>query len=313
MERIWPVFTSMTTAVPLTALRGLDRLGQRLLGLVLELGVERELQPGARASRPTWSVTGDWGSATPAGDSMIVSLPSVPASSWLSPYSSPAAPCPAALVNPTTGRGQVAVGHHPLGVGDQRDAGEGVGRDLLPGRLGQLAGQHHVPGRPVQLGGQGRGRDMRACGDSAERRLHRMRDLEVVGDDVVGGDGERERRPVAGVDAAAQRGQRHRDGGLAARRRLVGAGVQDLDVDQAGHQEQHGHDEDQADQPHPAREGPALPTAPLARQREPGDLGRRAVRTLPRPRGRGRGGRAAGDGGLAAVPAGPDGRADRAG
>ena len=41
---------------------------------------------------------------------MIVSLPSVPAKRWLSPYSSPAAPCPAALVNPITGPAKFPLG-----------------------------------------------------------------------------------------------------------------------------------------------------------------------------------------------------------
>ena len=42
MERIWPVFTSMTTAIPTERLRGLDRLGQGLLRFVLELRIERQ-------------------------------------------------------------------------------------------------------------------------------------------------------------------------------------------------------------------------------------------------------------------------------
>ena len=65
------------------------------------------------------------------------------------------------------------------------------------------------------------------------------------------------------------------------RRCLVRTGPQDLDVDQSGDEEQHGDQEHHADEPHPAGEGPALPAPPLARQRDPGGLGRRAVRALP--------------------------------
>ena len=135
MERIWPVLTSITTAVPLTAFEDSIALASACSDSYWSWvsSVSSMPVPGVVA---TWFATGDCGSATPAGDSMIVSLPSVPASSWLSPYSSPAAPCPIALVNPTTGGGQVAVGDDPLGVGDQGDAREGVRRDRLAGRLG---------------------------------------------------------------------------------------------------------------------------------------------------------------------------------
>jgi hypothetical protein len=53
----------------------------------------------------------------------------------------------------------------------------------------------------VQLGGQRRRRDV-DDGRQRQGRLHRMRDLEVVGDDVVGGDGNCQRRSVAVIDAA---------------------------------------------------------------------------------------------------------------
>ena len=83
-----------------------------------------------------------------------------------------------------------------------------------------------------------------------------MGDLEVVGHDVVGGDRKRERRAVAGVDPTTERGQGHRDGGLAPGRRLVRAGVEDLHVDQSRDQEQHRNYEDEADETHPPREVP---------------------------------------------------------
>ena len=129
------------------------------------------------------------------------------------------------------------------------------------------------PGRRSPSAGAARRQGRRRNVDDGRQRqggLHGMRDLEVVGHDVIGGNRDGQRRPVAVVDAATQRGQRHRDGGLAARRRLVRAGMQDLDVDQSGHDEQHGHEEHHAHEPHPAREGAALPPAPLARQRVTG-------------------------------------------
>ena len=91
MERIWPVLTSMTTAVPLVELEDSIALARACSDSYwsCESSVSSSPVPGLEA---TWSVTGDWGRATPAGDSMIVSLPSTPASWRLSPYSSPAAP-----------------------------------------------------------------------------------------------------------------------------------------------------------------------------------------------------------------------------
>ena len=158
----------------------------------------------------------------------------------------------------------------------------------------------------MQLGGQGGGRDVED-GRQGQRRLHRMGDLVVVGDDVVGGHRKRERCPGAVVDGAAQRRQRHGDGGLAPGRSLEGAGVEDLHIDQARHEEQHRDHEDQPDQPHPALEGAALPAPARARDREPRHLGRRAVRALAGTR---RGGRRGG--GRAGRPGGPR-RTGRAG
>ena len=109
MERIWPVFTSMTTAVPLTAFEVSIALARACSDSYWswESRVSSRPVPGLE---DTWFVTGDWGSATPPGDSMIVSLPSTPARRWLSPNSSPAAPFPAALVNPTTGAARFPFG-----------------------------------------------------------------------------------------------------------------------------------------------------------------------------------------------------------
>src|SRR5271169_5010002 len=109
MERIWPVLTSITTAVPLTALEDSIALASACSDSYWSWvsNVSSMPVPGAVA---TWFATGDCGNATPAGDSMIVSLPSVPANRWLSPYSSPAAPRPDALVNPTTGAARLPFG-----------------------------------------------------------------------------------------------------------------------------------------------------------------------------------------------------------
>ena len=91
MERIWPVFTSMTTAVPLTAFEVSIALASACSDSYWSCvsSVSSSPVPGVE---DTWFVTGDCGSATPAGDSMIVSLPSTPARRWLSPNSSPPAP-----------------------------------------------------------------------------------------------------------------------------------------------------------------------------------------------------------------------------
>ena len=102
MERTWPVFTSISTAVPLTAWDDSIALASACSDSYWSWvsSVSSRPVPGDVA---TWFATGDCGNATPPGDSMIVSLPSVPARRGLLPYSRPAAPCPAALVNPTTG------------------------------------------------------------------------------------------------------------------------------------------------------------------------------------------------------------------
>ena len=109
MERIWPVFTSMTTAVPLTesdvSMARASACSDSYCSW--ESSVSSRPVPGVVDS---WFVTGDWGSATPLGDSMIVSLPATPASRRLSPYSSPAAPWPAPFVNPTTGAARFPLG-----------------------------------------------------------------------------------------------------------------------------------------------------------------------------------------------------------
>ena len=126
--------------------------------------------PGAVA---IWFATGDCGNATPPGDSMIVSLPSVPANRWLSPYSSPAAPCPEALVNPTTGAAKIAVRHDALRVGDQRDAGEGVRRDLLRRSTGAAGGRGR---RSPTDGAAAKRASWRGRGGSARARAPSARD-----------------------------------------------------------------------------------------------------------------------------------------
>ncbi len=102
MERIWPVFTSMTTAVPLTELEVSIALANDCSDSYCswESSVSSRPVPGLEA---TCCVTGDWGRVTPPGDSMYVALPGVPARRELSPNSRPPAPLPAAFVNPTTG------------------------------------------------------------------------------------------------------------------------------------------------------------------------------------------------------------------
>ena len=262
MERIWPVLTSMTTAVPLVALEVSIALASACSDSYWswESRVSSRPVPGLEAT--CW-VTGDWGRATPARRLHDRLLAVDAGQLGVVPVLEPGRALAGGVGESDDGRGQIPVRHLPLGVGDERDTREGVRRDRLPGRLRELAGQDDVPRLPVQLGGQ--------CGhrnvdDGRERRgrLHRVRDLEVVGHDVVRGDGERQRRTVAVVDATAQRRHRDRDGGLAARRRLVRAGVQDLHVDQPGHHQQHGQNEDQTHKPDATGEGPVLPTAPPA-------------------------------------------------
>ena len=109
MERISPVLTSMTMAVPLTELDVSIACARACSDSYCTCvsSVSSSPVPGDVA---TWFVTGDCGSATPPGDSMIVSLPAEPASEWLSPYSMPAAPFPAALVNPITGEARLPFG-----------------------------------------------------------------------------------------------------------------------------------------------------------------------------------------------------------
>ena len=74
-------------------------------------------------------------------------------------------------------------------------------------------------------------------------------DLEVVGDDVLGRHRDGEHRPVAVVEVAAQRRVGDASPTARRRRRLVVGGVEDLDVDQAGHQGEHRHGEHEADEP----------------------------------------------------------------
>ena len=68
MERIWPVFTSMTMAVPLTALEVSIALARACSDSYCscESSVSSRPVPGVVAT--CW-VTGDCGSVTPAGDS----------------------------------------------------------------------------------------------------------------------------------------------------------------------------------------------------------------------------------------------------
>ena len=113
MERIWPVLTSITTAVPLTASDDSIALASACSDSYWSW-VSRVSSNPVPGVVDTWFVTGDCGSATPAGDSMIVSFPAVPASWRLSPYSSPAAPWPDALVNPTTGAARFPLGTNRL-------------------------------------------------------------------------------------------------------------------------------------------------------------------------------------------------------
>ena len=118
--------------------------------------------------------------------------------------------------------------------------------------------------------------------------------------------------PRRGRRCRRERRQRHGDGGLAPGRSLVRTGVEDLDVDQARHEEQHGHHEDQPDQPHPALEGAALPATTRARDREPATFaGGRCGRWRGRAEGGTRQRRAGGRGRRAA--GGLDGRDGRAG
>ncbi len=102
IDRICPVLTSITTAVPLTAFEDSMALASACSDSYCSCvsRVNSRPVPGVVA---TSSVTGDCGMATPEGDSTIVSLPLMPANFLLSPYSRPPAPCPAALVNPITG------------------------------------------------------------------------------------------------------------------------------------------------------------------------------------------------------------------
>ena len=275
MERIWPVFTSMTTAVPLTELEVSIALANACSDSYCscESRVSSRPVPGLEAT--CW-VTGDWGSVTPAGDSSIVALPLVPASSLLYSYSSPAAPWPAALVNPTTGAARFPFGTTRLESAISEIPGKASAEIVCPVAWESCRRHDDVPGFSVQLGGQRRRRNV-DDGRQRQRGLHRMGNLEVVGHDVIGADGDRQRRSVAVVDAAAQRGEGHGDGRFPAGRRLVRAGAQDLDVYQFGDDEQHGDEEHHAHESHPAREGAALPPAPLARQRKAGDLGRGPV------------------------------------
>ena len=150
----------------------------------------------------------------------------------------------------------------------------------------------------MQLGGKRGGGDVE---DRRERecRLHGIRDLEIVGNHVVCRHRHGQGCAVAGVETTSQRGQRHGDGGLPPCRRLVGAGVQHLDVDESGHQEQHGHHEHEPDEADPALEGDARPGTTGPGDRQPGDIRRRSVWTRSGP-GAGRGRAARGGGGLGA-------------
>src|SRR6185437_10041389 len=109
MERIWPVLTSITTAVPLTEFEDSIALANACSDSYWSWlsSVSSSPVPGVVA---TLSVTGDCGIVTPAGDFTIVSLPSVPANSVLFPYSRPAAPWPDPLVKPITGAARFPLG-----------------------------------------------------------------------------------------------------------------------------------------------------------------------------------------------------------
>ena len=163
MERICPVFTSMTMAVPLSDCDDSMAWARACSDLVLQL----RYRGSARVPVPALLADpvghrGLRAAPRPEGDSMIVSLPAVPASSWLSPYSMPAAPAPMPLVKPSTGEARFPLVTTRLESATSVMPGNGVGRDLLPVALRQLRGQHHVAGMPVQLGRQGGRRDCRA-------------------------------------------------------------------------------------------------------------------------------------------------------
>ena len=73
MERIWPVLTSMTIAVPLVASEETMALANACSDSYWSClsKVSSRPVPGLPA---TWLVTGDCGRVTPDGDSMMVSL-----------------------------------------------------------------------------------------------------------------------------------------------------------------------------------------------------------------------------------------------
>ena len=135
---------------------------------------------------------------------------------------------------------------------------------------------------------------MLRIGESASAVCTGCADLEIVGDHVVCRHRHGQGCAVAGVDTTSQRGQRDGDGGLPPCRRLVGAGVQHLDVDESRHQEQHGHHEHEPDEADPSLEGAARPGATGPGDRQPGDLRRRSVWDAVGPRCRSRPGGAEG-------------------
>ena len=91
---------------------------------------------------------------------MIVSRPARAGQQLVVAVLEPAGALAGRVGEPDDRLGEVAVGHRAAGVGQRGDSGEGVGRDRLARRLGQLLGQHDVPGGAVQFGSQRGGRDM---------------------------------------------------------------------------------------------------------------------------------------------------------
>ena len=93
IERMSPVRTSITSAIPLVAWVATICAARSCSVVYCSCWSKVSSRPvPARATR--WSVAGVPGRVTPPGDSSSVSLPGVPDSSLLNSYSSPDAPVP---------------------------------------------------------------------------------------------------------------------------------------------------------------------------------------------------------------------------
>ena len=259
----------MTIATPLIAPEAFTSCRQHLLGVELDVAVDRQLQP--------WPGTGSFsrcvpdGMARPCGSSSTTSVPFLPLRLALYALSRPARPLPSRPTMPEHVRGQIACRVEPLRLRQHADAGQVELGDLLADRgidvVGQVAeggvGQQSRDQLATDLCSTGASL-MRLAGDVGHLgRLH----VDVVRVDV---DGEHVARAVE--DLAA--GGRLDDGvgALLLGHLRVGVGLESLQLYEPAGQQQEERRHGGSGDPEPAPEG-------LAADNPDGRPGRPTVRS----------------------------------